>query len=269
MSFSHHVFKAGEGFQRAGFNIDLTTSNVPAMLWSRTDALVVPQTAAVAEIVSDSTDDDGNSPLGTGARTVLLRGIDASFDEASEIVTLSGTTPVDTAQEFRFVDRVIVLTAGGFGTSNVGELTVRIKDTATSPFPEVATVLPGRGVSNGVYFAASNGAPATALTRSIPRSWYLLNSFLSVAQATGSNDFVRVAVNLHNLTTGVLLQSSDIAIQAGTSIEVPSTPTLLSPGMVLFYTLEEISSNNLQVSGFIDGGLLSDNIGQQWYRRHT
>lgn len=271
MSLVHHVFAAGDGFQRAGFNTSLQTANAGQMLWSRSDALVIPINAAVAEIVSSSADDQGvDSPLGTGARTVILSGIDSSFNAVFEVVTLNGLTPVVTTQQFCFVDQVIVMTAGGNGDSNLGTLTIRIQDTDISPFPVVATVEPNHGISNGMYFAVPNPSSVPRVTRgSIARKWYMLNTFLSVAQGTGLVDFVRVSVNFHNLTTDVNLRSSDTAIQSGEAISPKAIPTELTPGQVVYFTIDEVSANNLQISGFLDGGQLAANTANKWYRRHT
>lgn len=262
------VYGAGEGFQRAGFNTSLQTGDAGQMLWSRSDPLVIPRNAAVAEIVSDSVEDDGiKSPLGLGAHTVLLNGIDASFNPIFEIVTMNGVTPVVTVQEFCFIDQVILLTANG-STSNVGTLTVRIRDTDISPYPVVATMEPNHGISNGMYFAVPNPSPVKTLRRNIPRNWYLLHTFLTVAQGTGNVDFVRYSINFYNLTTDVLLRSSDTALQSGAVSAPAAIPTELTPGQIVYFSVDEISANNMQISGFLDGGQLPSAEFRKWSMRH-
>ena len=271
MSLLHHVFAAGDGFQRAGFNTSLQTANAGQMLWSRSDPLVIPINAAAANIVSDNVEDQGvDSPLGLGAHTVLLSGIDTNFDPIIEILTLNGVTPVVGAVDFCFVDQVIVLTAGGNGDSNLGTLTIRIQDTDISPFPVCATVEPNHGISNGMYFAVPNPTSIKKQTRfRVPRKWYLLNTFLSVAQGTGLTDFVRTSINFHNLTTDVNLRSSDTAIQSGAVIQPNAIPTELTPGQVVYFTVDEVSANNLQISGFFDGGQLTENVALKRFLRKS
>ena len=58
-----------------------------------------------------STDADDNS-AGTGARTVQIYGLDTNYDEIDEVVTLNGTTPVLTANQYLRCNRMIIRTAG-------------------------------------------------------------------------------------------------------------------------------------------------------------
>jgi len=68
-----------------------------------------PSTASQWDVVSDSTDD---TSTGTGARTVMVMGLDINYAEQLEIVTLNGTTPVTTTLSFLRVNSFSVLTAG-------------------------------------------------------------------------------------------------------------------------------------------------------------
>ena len=66
------------------------------------------------KISSSSNDDDA---AGTGARTVLVDGLNASYQRVTEVVSLDGQTPVNTANSYIRVNKIIVLTAGSGGTS--------------------------------------------------------------------------------------------------------------------------------------------------------
>lgn len=72
--------------------------------------------AAVVTIVSDNVND---AAAGTGARTVLVEGLDGDYNEISETVTLDGTSIVTTSATFLRVWRVTVQTAGS-GEANAG-----------------------------------------------------------------------------------------------------------------------------------------------------
>lgn len=78
-------------------------------VWSHSSLYVYPTAATVMKVSSSSADDNGT---GSGARTVLVAGLDADYNEASEIVTLTGQTPVLTTTVFIRVFRAYVVTAG-------------------------------------------------------------------------------------------------------------------------------------------------------------
>lgn len=78
--------------------------------------------ATPLEVVSSSANDTAN---GTGARTVVVRGVDSSYLPITETVTLNGTTPVAlTAVTHLAVNRFYVATVGSGGV-NAGNIDVR------------------------------------------------------------------------------------------------------------------------------------------------
>jgi len=90
-------------------------------IWAVSAAFNEIQTAGVIAIVSTSTDDDGD-PVGIGARTLTLTGLNGSYDIVTETVTMNGTTPVNTANSYFAVHRCFVATAGSSATA-VGTIT--------------------------------------------------------------------------------------------------------------------------------------------------
>ncbi len=112
-----------------GENQDVDIGTVPETLWSQ-GALHVPPTAArTHDIASTSAADDG-SPGGTGAQTVRVYGLDSSWLEQEEDVTLNGTTNVATANTYTRIFRMKVLTAGS-GMTNAGLITATAQTDAT------------------------------------------------------------------------------------------------------------------------------------------
>lgn len=79
-----------------------------------------PTTAQAMEVSSSSSSD---SAAGTGARTVILYGLDENWEEQSETVTLNGTTPVALANTYIRMFRGVVLTAGT-ASENLGDIEV-------------------------------------------------------------------------------------------------------------------------------------------------
>lgn len=84
-------------------------------IWSISTAFVEPVTASVCNVVS--TDNTKDIPGGTGARTILVTGINGSYDEVTETVTLNGTTNVPTVNSYWAISRSYVTTAGTDGTA--------------------------------------------------------------------------------------------------------------------------------------------------------
>lgn len=74
------------------------------------------------QVASTDADDDG-APLGNGARTVVVAGLDTNYNALSEIVTMNGVANVLTAASFLRVSSVTVATAGATGY-NEGTITV-------------------------------------------------------------------------------------------------------------------------------------------------
>lgn len=87
-----------------------------------------PSAAAGAVLVSTDVADDGD-PVGTGARTVIVRGLDSSWVEKTETVTMNGTTPTAaTTQTFLRINELEVITAGT-SLTNEGDITASISGT--------------------------------------------------------------------------------------------------------------------------------------------
>lgn len=103
-------------------------------------------TASTLTIVSSSADDDGN-PVGTGANSLVIYGIDANRVAQTEVVTMNGTTNVVTATTWLGINRVAIYLAGSTYT-NVGNITI----TATTGGTTQAYVPAGKGTTQQLIF---------------------------------------------------------------------------------------------------------------------
>jgi len=82
---------------------------------------VAPTASRVHAIVSTSADDTDTT--GASARTIRVRGLtDWDTSEVDEVVSLNGTTPVNTVNSYVMIDRMEVVTSGGTAI-NAGTIT--------------------------------------------------------------------------------------------------------------------------------------------------
>ena len=90
-----------------GYNFDVDTTE--ATVWPYTGKITHPAAAVQMSVSSSSASD---AAADTGARTVLIQGLDTDYREISEIVTLNGQTAVTTTKSYRRINYARVLTAG-------------------------------------------------------------------------------------------------------------------------------------------------------------
>lgn len=119
-----------------GLNGDMDTQSAPEDLWSQGGDVNYPAAASVMNISSSSAQD---GVAGTGVRSVIVQGLDANFDPIEETVTMNGTTPVTTTQEFRRINRIASV-ASGSGNDADGLIYV-YTGTATGGVPDDASLI--------------------------------------------------------------------------------------------------------------------------------
>lgn len=139
-----------------GFNGDIDIG-VAEDIWSVGGTLVYLTSAETMEIVSTSTDDDG-SPLGNGARTMLIEGVDDTGAAISETITLNGTTIVTTSNSYLRVNRMIVLTVG---TSTFNDGTITATSTTSSTIQ--SQILANKSIDYGSHYTVPLGKTAFIL----------------------------------------------------------------------------------------------------------
>lgn len=99
-----------------------TISNAAETVWEPGATYAQLTAHAAMEVVSSSAND---AAAGTGARTVRVDYLTANYVEASETVTLNGTTPVAmAATSIIAINAITVLTVGS-GLTNAGNIDVR------------------------------------------------------------------------------------------------------------------------------------------------
>ena len=156
-----------ERFCPFGFNDTIGSS--AETIWSVGGTYTFPSTATAVTVVSASANDDG-SPAGTGAQTVTIEGLDSSYAEVSETVTMNGTSAVTTTQTFLRINRAYVATAGSTG-SNVGAITI-----ANTTPTTLASIAATAGIAEQCVYTVPAGYTAY-ITR------YMLSSYNSTSGA--------------------------------------------------------------------------------------
>ena len=97
-----------------GQNADI--GNSVETIWLEGGLYVYPPSATTMTVSSSDVND---TSAGTGARTIQIAGLDGSYNEVSETITMNGQTPVTTSNSYLRVNRGLVLTAGS-GGANAG-----------------------------------------------------------------------------------------------------------------------------------------------------
>ena len=96
------------------FGQNASVGNSIETIWLEGGLYVYPPSATTMTV---SSSDANDTSAGTGARTVLISGLDGSYNEISETITMNGQTPVTTSNSYLRVNRALVLTAGSGGVN--------------------------------------------------------------------------------------------------------------------------------------------------------
>jgi hypothetical protein len=164
-----------------GYNPDVDTTEVT--VWPLQSIIAHPAAALQMKVSSTSAND---TAAGTGARTIVIQGLNKDFDEISETVTLNGLTEVLTSNLFFRVNYAYVDSAGS-GNSAAGDIYIGT-GTVTAGVP--ATVY------NIIKYDFNNTVTGHY---TVPRGYtgYLAQGLFSAGQAVGTTQ-----VRGRLLTTG-------------------------------------------------------------------
>ncbi len=151
-----------------------------------------PTTAQTVQAASASVLD---TSAGTGARTLMVYGLDSSWEEISETVTLSGTSPVVLSNQYIRMYRAVVLTAGSLET-NAGAITVEVS-----------------GGDTAIYIGTGDGQTQHAIyTIPANKTAYFLKGYVGVADDDKNGEVVdfQWQARPNNGTTGAWAVKGEI-----------------------------------------------------------
>jgi hypothetical protein len=125
---SRGVVPGRYGFHRFGYNPSVTTTEED--VWFNGGTYPWPTSALPLRVKAGGNANDTSA--GTGARTVTILGLNASFAEISETVTLAGASASSpTTQSFIRVTRAWVATSGTYTGSNTGNVVIETTSGST------------------------------------------------------------------------------------------------------------------------------------------
>ena len=198
------------GYQPSG-------STTASTVWSGGATSYVQLTSGAAlEVVSASAND---AAAGTGARTVKVEGLDASYVPFSETIILNGVTPVPLVNTSAVaINRTTVLTAGS-GLVNAGKIDVR--------------AVSGAAVKSSIQAVAESSGVSADFVYTVPAARYGLLKRIQVYARTNTGDIwaylktfntggvgLVQAVGQHSLdVTG--FSSGEIVMNFGTGLYIP------------------------------------------------
>jgi hypothetical protein len=214
-----------------GYNPDVDTEE--ETVWPINGLLGHPPSPTLMLISSTSAND---TAAGTGARTVLLEGVNGTGGRASEIVTLNGQTPVSTVKTYDAIERMVVLTVGS-GGSNAG-------------FIYAGTGAVTAGVPAVPYSVIATGENASIIghwTCPAGFSGYITKGNLSVGPTAG-NQFVLGRLKLRG-ADDIIRTAAKVTVQSGTAEFNFDYPVKISAGECITATAQG-SGNNASVSSY-------------------
>ena len=222
-----------------GSNKDIDTATTPEDLWGPGGVWVPPTAARIHDIASTSASD---TSAGVGIRTLRLTGLDSSWNEVTEDVTMNGTTNVATTGTFWRIYRMSSLTSGSSNV-NVGNITA----TAQTDSTVTAHIEAGNSQTLMAIYTVPAGKTA-----------YMTRAYGTLDRTQAGNALVQMTIrNRIGLDTGdnTLLTKHIISFATdGTSahswIYIPYKA--FQEKTDIFWRIDSVSANNLQVHGGFD-----------------
>jgi len=216
-----------------GFNPDVDTTQVS--VWPLPSLITFPASALQMTVSSTSAND---TSAGTGARTVIVQGLDANYNEVTETVTMNGQTAVTMTASLLRVNYAYVATAGS-ANSAVGDIYIGT-GTVTAGVPATTYDIIKIDYNNTTTGSYTIPAGYTA---------YVTQGLFSAGQAGGSN---QVQGRLLSRGTDNIRRTAAItSLNNGVADYVFEYPLAVPEKTTLEATAIGSSSNNAVSSLFI------------------
>jgi hypothetical protein len=199
-------------------------------LWYEGGVQPFPAAALQMTVSSSSTSD---TSAGTGARTVLIQGVDANYEAISETVTMNGQTAVTTAASFLRVNKMATLTVGT-GLVNAGTVYIGTGVVTAGVPATIYNTMPV-GLNNSLSFSYTVPAGYTG---------YLLYSRLTVGQASGTTGTTARLIVTDGVTNNISMITAVANINNGTVPYEPPVPVRIPEKSRVSATAIGAANNN-------------------------
>jgi hypothetical protein len=225
---------------KSGYNIDIDTGTLPEDLWEGGGLWVAPTTSRIHNITSSSAND---TSAGTGARTIVVQGLNATYDQVSETIIMNGSSNVATVNSYTIIFYMYVVTAGSLNTA-AGIISATAQTDATI----TAYIGTGDNQTNMAIYQIPNGYKG-----------YLHNWDAAMQQATASSSAIcQLIVKPFGSVNRV--RRLHYLNNSGNSHEVDQfiPPLQLSAKDLIFIRCSNVSNNNTAIQGGFNITLVQD-----------
>jgi len=216
-----------------GRNPDIDTGSTPEDIWNNGGVYTGQPTTGSATTLDVDSSSGNDTSAGTGARTLRIYGLDGSYNEINEIITLNGTTAVTTVNSYWRVSRMEVVTAGS-AEFNQGSITASWTGTPSQIFAVMPT--------------GTNQSTLGADTVPAGKKRLVLGLKASMTRTSGSNGSANV---------GFMVRKENEAFQTKRNIEItnslgyesiPKGGILLEEKTDMKWRVFDVSDNNTTIA---------------------
>lgn len=216
-----------------GYNADIDAA-ASETIWAAGGTFNVMTTADTLSVVSSSTNDTNG---GTGANTIIIVGIDENYLSQTEVVTMNGTTPVTTSNQWLGINRVYVYVSGSLD-ANDGNIT--ISDSGAT-FGTQAYISSGESVTQQCIFH-------TQINHTFLADWLVMNAL----KVSGGGGSPRITIKGWSYSRFTDTKYEVFRFNIDTSVEntvelKPSQPFTIT-GREVFYLEASTDTNNTSIS---------------------
>lgn len=219
-----------------GYVAGVAAASLPINIWDGNTLRNVGFAAESLQVRSDSANDAAS---GSGARSVVIVGLDANYNEIIDIVNLNGVTPVPCNLQFMRRNVFAVFTAGS-GRTNAGNI---ILETTGAALRDKITAL--KGIQRSAHY-----------TVPVNKNLWIQNFSFTMAKSGGAEATAHISP--------IIVQPSGVDIVALESTYLRANNTFVVPGgfaltekQMIHYRVDAVSQDGFDI-GFGATGILTD-----------
>jgi hypothetical protein len=224
-------------YRRFGVNDDIDTGSTPEYLGVQSNGFTFPTSADTVEIVSDSAND---TAAGTGTRALFISGLNADYEEISEVVPLNGLTAVTSTLEYLIIHICYGVSAGS-NENNVDHLTI----THTTSGNTLAEIGAGKGRTQQIWGIVPKDT-----------EWFIDTLRFNVQNKSSSaTGIIDVQIQPFGTNHWQTLNTYELTNSAsGINVKTGHADYIIIPAKAKYRVLITfVTSNNTEVSGNVGG----------------